>query len=311
MDAVAKRDHRHRVAGVAALVLAAAALLTRWTVRDSVWPVSAFFYATPCWVVLGATAAAWRLLKQSPRLREAAGVAAAMTACWCVGKDVRPFAEAAGGRADFRVVHWNGMGIHDDPERAAAVLRSLDADVICLVEAGGRSPGRQAFWAEQLPEHEGVFFGHSFVILTKHPAEMISEPFVRPEGAHVEAALTIAGRRVHFVLVHPLSNPVYDRTRVMRLLAARAAELRGTPAVLTGDFNLPSDSAHFDAVRKDYALASDAAGPMLRPTWPSVLPLLTLDQVWVGGGLEAAGCRHVWDWYSDHRPVVTDLRIAN
>ena len=36
-------------------------------------------------------------------------------------------------------------------------------------------------------------------------------------------------------------------------------------------------------------------------------PVLSLDQVWLGGGLRPLRCEHGVSAWSDHRPVIVDL----
>ena len=291
----------------------AAALLLRWTLRDAVWPLSAVFYATPCWVLLIVAVAAFLFARRSGDrpLTHGLAIACVLVSCWCVGKDVRPLAVAAGGPVDFRLTHWNPAGGRRGAEWMARVLRSTDADVICLVEGGGRGKKRRAFWADAMPEYAVAYCGFGYVVLSRHPVEIVSDPLDKRGDDTAEAVVTIDGRPVRLLLFHPESDPLYDRTGVMRSVAARADAAAGEATILSGDFNLPADSVHLDAVRRRYTLASDAAGPMLRPTWATFFPVLTLDQVWLSGSLAAADCRHVWSFHSDHRPVVVDVRFAD
>lgn len=99
-------------------------------------------------------------------------------------------------------------------------------------------------------------------------------------------------RRVPFEKLYPLIEKYADK----RL-------------ILAGDFNTPADSVYFDPVRAKLKNAFETAGRGNADTWPSLLPVLAIDQVWLSPGLRAVACKNRSSIYSDHCMVVTDIVV--
>ena len=301
-----------RCGGWIAAVAASAGVLLHLTIKDAVWPLSAAFYGLPCWICFTGAVVAAIAFRLSGSRRGGQVCAALSLAClvWCVAKDLRPLTAAPDRDATFRLAMWNPFqGTRGWPEIAEAI-DSFDADLVCLVEGGGRSPKQRAFWADALPHLPSHHLGYGYVVLSHYPVTLVSDPLDEPLDDRVEVDVNIDGTTVRVILFHTLSSPVFDRSDVAASLVRRANETTSEPTIICGDFNLPADSALLEPLRPAYALASDGAGFFHRPTWPMPVPVLTLDQVWLGGGLQTAGCRHHWSNLSDHRAVIVDVAIG-
>jgi endonuclease/exonuclease/phosphatase (EEP) superfamily protein YafD len=97
---------------------------------------------------------------------------------------------------------------------------------------------------------------------------------------------------------------LYDRRKALTAIAAMADDTLDRPLLVLGDFNTPTDSVHFADLRRHHANAFEQAGWGCIATWPSVAPVLSLDQIWVNAYLNVENARHPWTTVSDHRPVV-------
>ncbi len=295
----------------ASLALAIAAAAVRLSCRDR-WPVlSTLFYATPPVVpaaLLAAGATMWRL---RGRRRAAAGAfaAAALLAAWFVAASWRTPPAASGEGPGVRLLFWNvgwGQMVWD---RLASECGDVSADVLVLVETG--VPGQEEFGdrAAAFPEHEVATPGGGIRALVRGRIE--SSDLTRIEGGGRLAHFVIAtrGRRLDVLLCDLASNPLRSRGPAFEAIRARLEAPASAPRVLLGDFNTPPDSVHFDPIRRSWRRAFEAAGDGYDATWPVPVPLLPLDQVWVGPEIGVSRCRHLWSLRSDHRAVLADLEV--
>jgi endonuclease/exonuclease/phosphatase family metal-dependent hydrolase len=82
----------------------------------------------------------------------------------------------------------------------------------------------------------------------------------------------------------------------------------GGPLLVAGDFNLPADSAWFDGWRDRLTNAFEAAGRGWYLSWPSPFPVLALDHAWVSPSVEVVRCELRFTTFSDHRPILLEIR---
>src|SRR6185503_16273948 len=128
-------------------------MIVRVTVRDSspVW--AAIYYTLPLIVMAGllaVTAMVWLAIghRRVGAACMAAGVAFA--GLWVVRNTyAKPCVPHDG---DVRVMLLNTARGHAGWDEIARELPPFDVDIIGLVEAGGKGPGRQQFWEENFPE---------------------------------------------------------------------------------------------------------------------------------------------------------------
>ena len=250
---------------------------------------------------------------------------------WTISSSSDLSAAAAPACSSVRLASYNiHLGIGRDgvfvPERIAAVLGELQADVVALQEVPmGPEPydmlaylqqatGLNALAAPTLINPRHGAYGNA--LLTRHrplSAERldISVPRRQPRGA-IDASLDCRlpgfGEPLRVIGTHLGLRPAERRLQVPRLLdAIDERDKKGvTPTVLMGDINewflwgrpLRWLHAHF---RKPRALA----------TFPSGLPLFALDRIWVRPsrlirrlGVHRSALARL---ASDHLPLFADL----
>lgn len=192
----------------------------------------------------------------------------------------------------LRVVTWNVHGCvgtdgRRDVARVADVIRGFDADLVGLQEVDSRrSPGQLAELARRtgttavagptLRTRKGTY-GNA--LLTRYPHATvehvdISVPLVEPRGAlAVEVALD--GRAVRVLVTHfGLSGR--ERRAQATAIAMWVRDAGGAAVLLLGDFNEWRPRA--TTLRRLDALLGEAPRPR---TFPSRLPVLALDRIWV------------------------------
>lgn len=227
-----------------------------------------------------------------------------------VAVDAR-FALAAAAPA-ARLVTYNihkciGVDRRYDPDRVAAVLREIDADIACLQEVAVRrrnarhvdqclflaeATGCRAIPSAVMREHRGRF-GNA--ILTRFPvlaARSIDLTVAGwPARGAIDADLSIGDRVLRVIATHFGLGASERRLQINRLIATLgppAPDRRPADAVLLmGDLNEWRGSS--GGIRAlDRRLGPGAAAP----TFPSWLPMLSLDRIYV-----------------EHPAVLSDLRV--
>lgn len=204
----------------------------------------------------------------------------------------------------MRVVTYNihacvGVDRHCDPDRIAAVLREIDADIACLQEVDARRgigshDGQGAALAEAtgcriilgtgIRNHRRRFVN---AILTRFPviaahAIDLAVPGYEPRGA-IDADLLVGDRVVRVLATHFGLHAAERRLQANRLIAAlgepAAANRRAADAaLLVGDLN--EWRGRTGGIR---ALDRSLGASEAPRTFPSWLPVLPLDRIYVDG----------------------------
>jgi endonuclease/exonuclease/phosphatase family metal-dependent hydrolase len=218
-------------------------------------------------------------------------------------------------------------------------LRTLAPDLVFLQEVQGvnqRHERRFATWP-LAPQHEylaGSDWQHAYgmnaaydhghhgnAILSRFPIvsmqnEDVSDHRFERRGL-LHCVVTVPGwpRNLHCVCVH-LSLHERGRRRQLEAIGGRLAELasRGQPIIVAGDFNDWRQRA--DAILQDRLglteVSTRHSGRAAR-TYPSLLPLLRLDRIYVRGFNVLASQVHrgaPWSLLSDHLAVSAELTRA-
>jgi len=225
------------------------------------------------------------------------------------------------------------MVIHELRDR----LRGLHADIVFLQEVIGRHEQhatRFHEWPDE-PQYEfladsvwGEFaYGrnavydhghHGNAILSRYPfvsfenQDVSDHRFERRGLLHTVVAVPGWRRNLHCVCVH-LSLHERGRNRQLEAISGRLEELasRDVPIIVAGDFN---DWRHRATAILERRLGmtevSVAHLGRAQPTYPSVLPLLRLDRIYVRGFRVASSRVHrgkPWSMLSDHLAVSADI----
>ena len=218
-------------------------------------------------------------------------------------------------------------------------LRAIDADVVFLQEVQGlneRHALRFATWPGE-PQHEFLAGGdwthaygrnrvheyghHGNAVLSRFPIvsheneDVSNHRFERRGILHCVLAVPGWQRDLHCVCVH-LSLHERGRRRQLDAICGRLRELisSGEPVIVAGDFNdwrQRASRVMEDALGLTEVLVA-ATGRHAR-TFPSALPVLQLDRIYVRG-FEVQGARahrgKPWSLLSDHLALSAELRRA-
>lgn len=288
------------------------ALVLRWSIRDSVAALAPLFYATPPLVTGFACVGLagllfWNRRRIAPVMLLV--LAVAVLAGWWPGRlRLEPCAEIEPTR---RVLLWNTARGRGGWGRVARAIRASDADLIALVEAGGSHHRRRAFWKAVAPDHELFLVGRGLVLLSRDGLGRTGRIRLPGWSRAAWAEVPFDGGTMRVVLVDVEADPLTDRRPAMEEIFRFANAEPSMPTLVLGDFNTPQDSVTFDPVRERFAHAYESAGRGFEPTWPTILPVLTLDHVWVSRDLEIACTHHRWTALSDHSQVLVELGVRS
>lgn len=231
-------------------------------------------------------------------------------------------------RASFRAATYNVHGCigtdgRHDPDRVAAVIDELDADIVALQEftypASVALETRRPVVLTALDRYEcalaptrqarAQYFGNA--LFTRHPIVDVhridlSMERREPRGA-VAATIDIGGLPVHVLAAH-LGLRIRERRFQVRQILDYLDSVRNSLYVVLGDFNdwLPGRSV--------VHLLDHRLGRPPRPaSFPIRWPLVALDRIWVHPRRAlhtiAAHVTPLARRASDHFPVVADIDV--
>ena len=228
--------------------------------------------------------------------------------------------------ATYNIHSCVGVDRRYDPDRTAAVLRELGADIIGLQEIDARprrggdcdqrahlaaATGLAAVPDDTRDRHRGRFGN---VLLTRFPVRAVRHvdlsvaPY-EPRGA-IDAELAVEGRRLRVVVTHLGLRAGERREQIERLLDALAAVPSAADAMLViGDLN------EWRGRGGGLSMLDRRIGKApARPTFPAWLPVLPLDRIYAGGEAKLRGVSvhrsTLARVASDHLPLRAAVALA-
>lgn len=230
--------------------------------------------------------------------------------------------------ATYNVHRCRGLDGRTRPERIAAVLSDIDADIIALQEVIGSGP-RGGSHAEAIGAALGMGWvmaparllrGHHFgnavlsrFPITQHLGHDLSWKTCEPRRLQ-RVDVTVNGAALHVYNVH-LGTAILERRHQAQRLASIVSDRHVVgPKLVVGDFNewmkgLATTllSARLRSVDlKDFLPR--------RRTYPGLFPLLHLDHIYYAGRVEIVAVElprtRLALVASDHLPLVADVRVG-
>jgi vancomycin resistance protein VanJ len=304
-------QHLSFTAATAGSMLAGISLFMHLTVRDGYHRPAFLYYATP-WPLLAIGAGLLAVYWQWDRRRFLCGALALISvvalAGWLINDwEWRSAPDAPG---ELRVVLWNV----DRPEVRFAGdvdwLRAQDADLIAIAERQPKKKDRFARWKEAFPGYAAMASKGEMLCLVRGEVLTVEESSLGYGSYCTNLNTRLRGREVRVLQVDLNGYPTESRRQPLERITDLAVKHRTENLLVLGDFNTPRNSVCFAPLRVEATNAFTAVGRGCAATWPTILPVLSLDQIWTNRQLPAVRCRHVSSWRSDHRAVVAEFAFA-
>lgn len=222
-------------------------------------------------------------------------------------------------------VHHGAKGL----DNIAHTVRGLSPDIICLQEA---NPGS---WNSDLPKQMDSLMPGWHVARFRELATLSRYPIVsqrvhrmQPETGRVvlETVMDVEGRRLVVLnahlststtgsLVHRsvglsryMANAVATRSFQVAAIGRVVSDTKGA-VIVTGDLNNPPRGVLYHRMLRRLGDAFGLGGLGFGYTYPTRMPVLRVDYVFVNEKLGVRRCFVPDVRSSDHRPVVADLII--
>jgi endonuclease/exonuclease/phosphatase family metal-dependent hydrolase len=238
----------------------------------------------------------------------------------------------------YRLLSWNvhhcvGIDNRHSVERVADAIREHEPDVVALqeLEVNHRrsqrihQPGRMAELLKMDYHYHPVRIrgeaGFGNAVFTRHTMKEVRTAalptirFLQKRGA-VWMSVELDGHSVQIINTH------FGLLRRERMMQARALcgdgwldhpECRDNPRIVCGDFNATPRSRVYQMLDTHLSDAMKLAGDPRVRTWPSVLPLVRYDHVFVCDGIQASRVQVPRTFRtrlaSDHLPVLMDFEV--
>lgn len=236
--------------------------------------------------------------------------------------------------ATYNVHKCVGMDRRRSPERVAAVIRELDADVVAIQEIlaveNGRSnldqvrriaselDGYHRCFGENRKLHGG---GYGNLTLSRLPIRACVNYDVtwrrRERRGCLRSDIAIADKLVlHLFNVHLGTGFVERRQQARRLLSDEVLNRKefAGPRIVVGDFNEWTRGLASRLMRGTFSAVEPRAFLRYARTYPGVLPLLHLDHFYYDTQLKLASFRlhrtRKALVASDHLPLVADFEMT-
>jgi endonuclease/exonuclease/phosphatase family metal-dependent hydrolase len=234
---------------------------------------------------------------------------------------------------DIRIVTYNvhrcrGMDRRTRPERTAAVLASIEPDIVALQEVIG--PGLTGAGHVELigaalgmgwvmaPTRELRRHQYGNVLLSRYPIREHSQHDLswktcEARGSH-RAAIDLGGAGTLQVFNVHLGTALLERRYQARRLATWVHDRRvHSPKLVVGDFNEWSRGIAEDILAERLSSIDLFAHLKRRRTYPGFFPVLHLDHIYFEGDIEvrrvALPRTRLAMVASDHLPLVADVRV--
>lgn len=290
-------------------LLLAAGLLLQFGLKDRLPGFALLFYALPkpCLLTLATILALWPGATGRCRL-SAFAVAVAVGLTWLGPLLEQSAPPAAPPRADdLRLLVWNVARPGGPQAGLIELVLARQPHIVAVIEPGRVQPEWLRAYEQALPGYQAEWMPRGLLWLSRVPSRYRERGKLEGIGAYARFEVSGSWPTFPVVVADVFAHLLHSRRGQLREVLAQAQD-RGD-ALLVGDFNTPLESVFLEPWRARYRNVFETRPSGLAETWPLGLPLLSLDQVWVGPDWQVIEVEKLWRVReSDHAALWVVLR---
>ena len=293
----AKLRRATNTAAWSAIAIAALSSVTALTVRDAWIPTAMVFFGIPWLARLILLAAA--LLTLRPRGLKTRMLCAAIAAHSLIqaGQSFHWQEAAKTPAAGFDVTLWNtGRNLWKMP-REWPRLAGPDTKLVVMIEAGTFRGDTWKQFTSTHPDFTWRQLDGGIVVGVKGKLIDVTPMGDRPRFRCHRICAEINGAVHTICAVDIPSQPWLPREPFLKRILDVSG---GDRCMILGDFNTPPTARGFDSWRNKFSLANESQTRGFGETWCYGMPLLELDQLWLGKDLQCTGVTQTATLRSDH-----------
>ena len=214
--------------------------------------------------------------------------------------------------ATYNIHRCRGLDGRTRPQRIAAVLRTIDADVVALQEVVGAGPHGGGH-AEELGAMLGMGWVMSRFPIMHHSEHDLSWKTCEPRRMQ-RVDVVVHGCTLHLYNVHLGTAILERRHQALRLASMVSDRHIAGPKLVLGDFNEWMRGLATKMLSERLNSVDLRNHLRRRRTYPGLFPILHLDHIYYAGRVEIVGIElprtRLSLVASDHLPLVADVRIG-
>lgn len=219
--------------------------------------------------------------------------------------------------AQFSVLQFNLFVHNKVATNVLSLIKAKNADLVALEEVESHWPKALASAGiDKLYPYKTVTRGaHNLlsgnVLYSKYPIVQVKET----NDNFLDTTVNIENTLVHIFVVHTMTPTLpghlaMQQATLKHLTKSIRSYAADSPVIVMGDFNTSPFSAEYKQLLLSTGLKDSQMGLGLQPSWPSVLPSIPIDHIFVSQNI-AVNSRSVGPFvaYSDHLPVTANLTL--
>jgi vancomycin resistance protein VanJ len=307
-------------------------------IAEHFWLTTALTYAPQWPFALPTLVLIVVALSYSKKLLTAINLATALLLCYAILGFQVTLSRAALPLPSLRVMTYNIEHAEGGVDAVANVISKEYPDVVCLDEVNkyGAYQDPTPWLQRLLPKYrfvryDEILIASRFPILETQVCPLQPSSKRRPA---LRAVVDVHGRKVTIFATHfdtsisgdslsPHLHSLHGITSIPSYLedTAKAREVQAsgllkwvaktnTPVVVAGDFNTPPRGLVYQRLESRLDDTFVQAGSGFGYSWPSNMPVLQIDHIFLGKGAVAQNCFVPSGLASDHRPMVVDVSLV-
>jgi endonuclease/exonuclease/phosphatase (EEP) superfamily protein YafD len=274
------------------------------TVRDQLPEVAWLFYGLPLPLLVFFGGWATAFLPTERRKMRIAWLVIVLIQVGCWLNSTVVFRGEQSPAESATLLFWNVCRGYGDYESVGAEISAINADVVALVEAT-EAGQNENLWRKVCPGYEVTRLGSGMMML--HRGKKFGWEFgaVAGDCRYQVLDLKIKEQRFTLIVIDVKSDPRFSKKPSFDRLEELITKYSDRPLLIVGDFNTPLESIYISRMRRRMQNSFEVSGSGFRDTWPVILPVLSLDQVWGNEYVRFHQTENGWSLRSDHRPIVS------